>query len=216
MAEPVKSNQQHIFIHDAICEGPIEGLVYGDSSIFFNGQRVQDLDPDAPWTPVNAKIDFSNSSDTIGSNIIPALPISFTENNGTPKNDTFLLIRNEGILKSSATYSYQNRELTITGASNFSEVYRTFNPTATAATQTRVTAGSLASPTITNGGSGYTTAPSVKVTRLGIVVPNVTVPVPVVVPPKEPTFVCEPTDAVVPFLSVCAVIEEPPRSIEIS
>ena len=174
MAEPVKSNQQHIFIHDAICEGPIEGLVYGDSSIFFNGQRVQDLDPDAPWTPVNAKIDFSNSSDTIGSNIIPALPISFTENNGTPKNDTFLLIRNEGILKSSATYSYQNRELTITGASNFSEVYRTFNPTATAATQTRVTAGSLASPTITNGGSGYTTAPSVKVTRLGIVVPNVT------------------------------------------
>ena len=75
MAEPVKSNQQHIFIHDAICEGPIEGLVYGDSSIFFNGQRVQDLDPDAPWTPVNAKIDFSSSSDTTGSNIVPALPI---------------------------------------------------------------------------------------------------------------------------------------------
>ena len=34
------------------------------------------------------------------------------------KNDAFLLIRNEGILKSSATYSYQSRELTITGASS--------------------------------------------------------------------------------------------------
>ena len=52
--------------------------------IFFNGQRVQDLDPDA-LDSVNAKIDFSNSSDTIGSNIVPALPISFTENNGTQK-----------------------------------------------------------------------------------------------------------------------------------
>ena len=166
MAEPVKSNQQHIFIHDAICEGPIEGLVYGDSSIFFNGQRVQDLDPDAPWTPVNAKIDFSTSSDTTGSNIVPALPISFTENNGIPKNDTFLLIRNEGISKSSATYSYQNRELTITGASNFSAVYRTFNPTATAANQIKVIAGGLTNPTITNGGTGYTTAPSVKVLKV--------------------------------------------------
>ena len=171
MAEPVKSNQQHIFIHDAICEGPIEGLVYGDSSIFFNGQRVQDLDPDAPWTPVNAKIDFSTSSDTTGSNIVPALPISFTENNGIPKNDTFLLIRNEGISKSSATYDYSTRALTITGASNFSEIYRTFNQTATAANQINVSSGPLpqltiANGKITNGGSGYITAPSVKVFKV--------------------------------------------------
>lgn len=174
MAEPVKSNQQHIFIHDAICEGPIEGLVHGDASIFFNGQRVQDLDPDAPFNPVNAKIDFSGSSDTTGSNIVPALPISFTENNGVPKNDTFLLIRNDGISKSSCTYDYSTQVATITGASNFSEAYRTFNQTATAADQIRVAPGSLTSPNITNGGTGYSTAPSVKVLRAGIVVSNIT------------------------------------------
>ncbi len=176
MATPIKSNQQHIFIHDAICEGPVEGLVYGDSSIFLNGQRVQDLDPDAPWTPINAKINFAGSSDTEGDSITPALPLSFSENAGIPKNDNFLLIRNEGITKSSATYDYSTKTLEITGASNFSEVYRTFNQTATAGNQ--VIVGSLETPSITNGGTGYTTAPSVKVLKVtagvSTVVENVT------------------------------------------
>ena len=91
MVTPVKSNQQHIFIHDALCEGPIDGLLYGDASIFLNGNRVKDIDPDAPWTPAAGKIYFDSSVDITGAVFVDT-PIPSTMI-GVPKNTNFIVLR---------------------------------------------------------------------------------------------------------------------------
>ena len=121
MVTPVKSNQQHIFIHDALVEGPIEGLLYGDASIFLNGNRVKDIDSDAPWTPVNGKIQFSGTS--VGS-VSENIPASM---GGTPKNDNFVVLRNDGILRTGAKAEGTSGNITITGGSAFNSLYNTYN-----------------------------------------------------------------------------------------
>ena len=160
MVTPVKSNQQHIFIHDALCEGPIDGLLYGDASIFLNGNRVKDIDPDAPWTPIGGSIDFSSSADTSGFVNSPSIPSNMV---GTPKNNNFIVLRSAGITKSSSTSEGTNGNISITGNSAFSIEYNTYNQGAFVPLQ-YPTAGSLPSSiTPSNGGTGYTSAPTVKV-----------------------------------------------------
>ena len=160
MVTPVKSNQQHIFIHDALCEGPIDGLLYGDASIFLNGNRVKDIDPDAPWTPIGGSIDFSSSADTSGFVNSPSIPSNMV---GTPKNNNFIVLRSAGITKSSSISEGTNGNISITGNSAFSIEYNTYNQGAFVPLQ-YPTNGSLPSTvTPSNGGSGYTSAPTVKV-----------------------------------------------------
>lgn len=117
MPKVVKSNQQFVFIHDAICEGPIEGLVYGDSSVYLNDARLRDISADSAFNPVKGEITFSGTTGAIQSN---ALPIQLL---GTPENDNYIIIRGGAIAKSTATYS--GGIFTITGASGFSSDYST-------------------------------------------------------------------------------------------
>ena len=86
MPRVVKSNQQFVFIHDAICEGPIEGLVYGDSSVYLNDARLRDVNADSAFNPVKGQITFSGSTGAIQTD---ALPIQLL---GTPENDNYLII----------------------------------------------------------------------------------------------------------------------------
>lgn len=176
MVTPVKSNQQHIFIHDALVEGPVEGLVYGDASIFLNGNRVKDIDPDAPWTPVDGKVTFSGTS--VGS-VSENIPVSMA---GTPKNNNFAVLRNSGITKSSASAVGANGNITITpeSGSTFSSLYNTFNESATFPVINLVNESLNSTINPSTGGSGYTTSPlpTVKVVKITVngpqVVPNVT------------------------------------------
>jgi len=160
MVTPVKSNQQHIFIHDAICEGPIDGLLYGESSIFLNGNRVKDLDPDAPWTPTEGKIKFTSSNDLTGAVTFPNIPSNFS---GTPKNDNFLVLRDEGITKSSAQYN-SNGTITITGSTNFSDYHVTAKESATL-TGIYYNGSGTFTTSVASSGSGYTSAPGVVIKR---------------------------------------------------
>ena len=118
MAKVVKSNQQYIFLHDAICEGPIEGLVYGDASVYLNDSRLRDINPDSPFNPVSGSITFSGSTGTIATG--GALPIQLL---GMPENDNFIVLTGGAIAKTNATYS--SGVFTITGASSFSATYET-------------------------------------------------------------------------------------------
>ena len=121
MATPVKSNQQHIFLHDAICEGPIDGLVYGDSSVFLNNARMRDLSPDAAFRPLNGKVTASSTTFTVQGDSIPSAYV------GIPKNDNYLVVRREGIDKtadSTAGYSASTKAFTISG-SGFTQDYDT-------------------------------------------------------------------------------------------
>jgi len=172
MVTPVKSNQQHIFIHDALCEGPIDGLLYGDASIFLNGNRVKDIDPDAPWTPAGGKIYFDSSVDIAGDVSAATIPSTMV---GIPKNSNFIVLRSAGISKTSSSAEGTNGNISITGTSAFSIEYNTYNQGASVPLQ-YPTAGSLPSTiTPSNGGSGYTSAPTVKVKYnvTNLEVPNV-------------------------------------------
>jgi predicted phage tail protein len=172
MVTPVKSNQQHIFIHDALCEGPIDGLLYGDASIFLNGNRVKDIDPDAPWTPAGGKIYFDSSVDIAGDVSAATIPSTMV---GIPKNSNFIVLRSAGISKTSSSAEGTSGNISITGTSDFSIEYNTYNQGASVPLQ-YPTAGSLPSTiTPSNGGSGYTSAPTVKVKYnvTNLEVPNV-------------------------------------------
>lgn len=173
MVTPVKSNQQHIFIHDALVEGPIDGLLYGDASVFLNENRVKDIDPDAPWTPVNGKIEFDSNTDTEGLVTAANIPSSMA---GTPKNNNFIVLRSAGISKQSSTQIGTTGNISIVGSSNFSIEYNTYNQSAVIANQFLFSPGSLTTPNITNGGTGYAVAPTIKVrnSTTRAVVPNVT------------------------------------------
>jgi hypothetical protein len=118
MTKVVKSNQQYIFLHDAICEGPIEGLVYGDASVYLNDSRLRDINPDSPFNPVSGSITFSGSTGTISTG--GALPIQLL---GTPENDNFIVLTGGAIAKTNASYS--SGVFTITGAINFPSTYET-------------------------------------------------------------------------------------------
>lgn len=120
MATPVKSNQQHIFIHDAICEGPVEGLLYGESSVYLNNNRARPLNPDSPYTPLNGKITFTSTTDTTGS-LSSNIPADYV---GTPNNTNYLIIRG-GSIEKSGTPSNNNGVFTITGNANFTAEYTT-------------------------------------------------------------------------------------------
>ena len=173
MVTPVKSNQQHIFIHDALVEGPIDGLLYGDASVFLNENRVKDIDPDAPWTPVNGKIEFDSNTPTEGLVTAANIPSSMA---GTPKNNNFIVLRSAGISKQSSTQIGTTGNISIIGGSNFSIEYNTYNQSAVIANQFLFSPGSLTTPNITNGGTGYAVAPTIKVrnSTTRAVVPNVT------------------------------------------
>ena len=122
MVTPVKSNQQFVFIHDALCEGPIQGLLYGDASVYLNGNRARDIDPDAPFSPINGTITFNGTTGTISGISIPPEMV------GAPLNENYLAIRNTGILKSSTTgYSSTTGQITINGDSNFTSTYTTLD-----------------------------------------------------------------------------------------
>ena len=120
MATPVKSNQQHIFIHDAICEGPVEGLLYGESSVYLNNNRARPLNPDAPYIPLNGQIEFTSTSDTTGS-LSSNIPAAYT---GTPNNTNYLVIRGGSIAKT-GTPSNNSGVFTITGNASFTTEYNT-------------------------------------------------------------------------------------------
>lgn len=83
MVAPVKSNQQHIFVHDAICEGPVQGLVYGKSSVYVNGNRLQNLNSEAAYDPIKGSASCSGTTFTITGQVIPA-PLR-----GTPTNTNY-------------------------------------------------------------------------------------------------------------------------------
>ena len=122
MVTPVKSNQQFVFIHDALCEGPIQGLLYGDASVYLNGNRARDIDADAPFSPINGTITFNGTTGTISGISIPPEMV------GAPLNENYLGIRNTGILKSSTTgYSSTTGQITINGDSNFTSTYTTLD-----------------------------------------------------------------------------------------
>jgi predicted phage tail protein len=120
MTTPVKSNQQHIFIHDAICEGPVEGLLYGESSIYLNNNRARPLNPDAPYAPLNGKIEFTSTSDTTGS-LSSNIPGKYV---GTPNNTNYLVIRG-GSIEKSGTPVNNSGVFTITGNASFTDAYTT-------------------------------------------------------------------------------------------
>lgn len=120
MTTPVKSNQQHIFIHDAICEGPVEGLLYGESSVYLNNNRARPLNPDAPYVPLNGQIEFTSTSDTTGS-LSSQVPAAYT---GTPNNTNYLVIRGGSIAKT-GTPSNNSGVFTITGNASFTTEYNT-------------------------------------------------------------------------------------------
>lgn len=120
MTTPVKSNQQHIFIHDAICEGPVEGLLYGESSVYLNNNRARPLNPDAPYIPLNGKIEFTSTSDTTGS-LSSQVPAEYT---GAPNNTNYLVIRGGSIAKT-GTPSNNSGVFTITGNASFTTEYNT-------------------------------------------------------------------------------------------
>jgi hypothetical protein len=117
MTRPVKSNQQHIFIHDAICEGPVEGLLYGESSVYLNNNRARPLNPDAPYIPLNGTIDFTGTSGTLANNI-PARYV------GTPNNTNYLVIR-AGSIEKTGTPTNNSGVFTITGSASFTSEYNT-------------------------------------------------------------------------------------------
>lgn len=120
MVTPVKSNQQHIFLHDALCEGPIEGLVYGDASVYLNGNRMKDIDSDAPFAPLNGKVSCSSSTFTTQGSTIPV------QYSGTPKNTNYLIVRKGSIEKTGTpTYNSTNRQFTISTSSSMPESYTT-------------------------------------------------------------------------------------------
>jgi len=120
MTTPVKSNQQHIFIHDAICEGPVEGLLYGESSVYLNNNRARPLNPDAPYAPLNGKIEFTSTSDTTGS-LSSNIPGKYV---GTPNNTNYLVIRG-GSIEKSGTPVNNSGVFTITGDASFTSAYTT-------------------------------------------------------------------------------------------
>jgi predicted phage tail protein len=119
MTTPVKSNQQHIFIHDAICEGPVEGLIYGDSSVYLDNNRARPLNPDAPYTPLNGTISFTGSTGALSSEV----PSSYV---GTPNNTNYLVIR-AGAIEKTGTPTNNSGVFTIVGDSSFSTDYNTEN-----------------------------------------------------------------------------------------
>tara|TARA_B100000085_G_scaffold108904_1_gene99382 strand:+ start:11270 stop:18853 length:7584 start_codon:yes stop_codon:yes gene_type:complete len=106
MVAPVKSNQQHIFVHDAICEGPVQGLVYGKSSVYVNGNRLQNLNSEAAYDPIKGSATCSGTTFTITGQVIPA-PLR-----GTPTNTNYLAVRKPGTSKS-GTASFANQRFTI-------------------------------------------------------------------------------------------------------
>jgi predicted phage tail protein len=173
MVTPVKSNQQHIFIHDALVEGPIDGLLYGDASVFLNENRVKDIDPDAPWTPVNGKIEFTSNADIEGLVTSANIPSTMA---GTPKNNNFIVLRSAGISKQSSAPVGTTGNISIVGSSDFSIEYNTYNQSAVIANQFLFSPGSLTTPNITDGGTGYAVAPTIKVrnSTTRAVVPDVT------------------------------------------
>jgi len=96
MTTPVKSNQQHIFIHDSLSEGPIQGLLYGSSSVFLNGNRLAPLSSDSAFDPVNATATVTGTDlEITSSDLIPSGMI------GTPKNTNYVSLRSAGITKTS-------------------------------------------------------------------------------------------------------------------
>jgi len=96
MTTPVKSNQQHIFIHDSLSEGPIQGLLYGSSSVFLNGNRLAPLSSDSAFDPVNATATVTGTDlEITSSELIPSGMI------GTPKNTNYVSLRSAGITKTS-------------------------------------------------------------------------------------------------------------------
>jgi predicted phage tail protein len=118
MPKVVKSNQQFIFLHDAICEGPIEGLVYGDASVYLNDSRLKDIDPDSAYNPVRGTVTFSTATGTVTGNSLPLALI------GTPENENFVILRGGAVAKSNATFSAG--VFTITGGT-FSANYNTIS-----------------------------------------------------------------------------------------
>ena len=123
MVTPVKSNQQHIFLHDALCEGPIEGLVYGDASVYLNGNRLKDIDSDAPLPTINGKVSCSSSTFTTQYGL--SIPIAY---NGTPKNTNYLVVRKGTIARdttTTTTYNSTSRTFTIATDSSLPATYTT-------------------------------------------------------------------------------------------
>ena len=110
MTTPVKSNQQHIFIHDSLTEGPIQGLLYGTSSVFLNGNRLVPLTSDSAFDPVKATATVSGTDlEITSSDLIPSGMI------GTPKNTNYVSLRSAGATKTSTgTISGDDNSFTIT------------------------------------------------------------------------------------------------------
>ena len=162
MATPIKSNQQHIFLHDAICEGPIDGLVYGDSSVFLNNARMRDLSPDAAFRPLNGKV---SASSTTFSTVGDSIPLVYL---GVPKNDNYLVVRREGIDKtanSTATYTANTKTFAISG-SGFTTDYDTVDD------DSKLIALVDASNTVILLGEGdYVSSTSIKVTPFSPLAP---------------------------------------------
>lgn len=110
MTTPVKSNQQHIFIHDSLSEGPIQGLLYGSSSVFLNGNRLAPLSSDSAFDPVKATATVSGTDlEITSSDLIPSGMV------GTPKNTNYVSLRSAGATKTSTgTISGDDNSFTIT------------------------------------------------------------------------------------------------------
>ena len=166
MATPIKSNQQHIFLHDAICEGPIDGLVYGDSSVFLNNARMRDISPDAAFRPLNGKASAGGIGNQCTFSVQGlSIPSAYV---GAPKNDNYLIVRRQGIDKTTDTtagYTAASKTFTISG-SGFTSDYTTVN------SDFKLIALVDASNTVILLGEGeYVSSTSIKVTPLSPLAP---------------------------------------------